>query len=302
MDRADLDKIEVSGTDAPAVQAETNSNDTTPNPQPATEKKVDEGTDKASDKGDGSEKPVADKTGDEKAADDEGKDKKGDDGERKPNRADRKWDRLQKKNAELAYENKLLREGKLTAGGDKQTEQRQAPTDRPKRADYQNPDDYDDALAAYLDNKVTEAREEGRRLAHSERKAQEISQKIEAFKKEHADYDAKVKELDDLTLSEAMFSLVRKEKNPAAIAYYFANHQDEAERINGLPPVEISHELGRISVIVEANASPAAEKKPAISKAPRPVPDAEPGKSDNHEETDAEYAMRYKKRKGLIPA
>jgi hypothetical protein len=248
-------------------------------------------------------KPVDDETKSEKV------DKKEQDGGEEPpkqNKADRNYHKLLRERAEARAEAKLLREENARLQGtgtrpDQPTQQRQAPTDRPRRSDYANPDEYDDVMAAWTETKLNQAKDEGRRQAAVERRNQEITTNINEFKKTHADYDAKVKELDDMQLSDNLFHSIRDEVNPAAVSYYLAQHEDEVERINALPPLKIARELGRISAMLENGSS--GTPAPRASRAPEPVVETTPGRVENkHEETDEEYAIRWKKAHHLIPA
>jgi hypothetical protein len=157
-------------------------------------------------------------------------------------------------------------------------------------------------MGAWTEHKIQEAKDEGRRTAQVDRRNQEITSDIGSFKKSHADYDAKVKAFDDMELSEAMFHLIREEQSPAAVAYYLASNEDEVERINALPPIKIARELGRISAMLEASGG-RGNPSPRASKAPEPVVETTPGRTENkNAETDDEYALRWKKKHNLIPA
>jgi len=294
MDRTDLDKIDV--TEGTSVeQAKVATTESTP----ATDKTVDKVETPAVTT---EERPVESKT---ETTDESKVDKEKVETERQPNRADRQYSKLLRERAEARARAKVLEEQltELKKGGQTQTEQRQTVTDRPKRNDFSTSDQYDDAMAAWTEHKIEEARTEGRRVAQVERRNQEITNNIAEFKRAHTDYDTAVKALDDMELSEPLFHGIREEDNPAAVAYYLATHEDVVERINALPANRISRELGRISALLENDTAAPAVRKPTTSRAPAPVAETTPGKTENnHVETDEEYAIRWKKKRGLIPA
>ena len=293
MDRADMDKMEtvvVGGPDPKQSTAtETKaSTDTAKEPEQKPEAKAAETV--ASEKAEGDTKVT------------ESKEEPGTD--EKPNKATRQYQKLLRERAEARAEAKLLREenSRLAAGGQAPHQATPAPTDRPKRADYANPDDYDDAMAGWTENKINEAKESGRQAALVERRNTEVDKFITAEKAVHPDYD---KVVNDMEVSEALFHYVRDEDNPAAVAYWLATHDEECERINTLTPKQMVHELGRISARIEYESKEPAKKTEdtRVSRAPAPVTETSPGKTEDKSiETDEEYALRWKKSHGYIPA
>ena len=160
----------------------------------------------------------------------------------------------------------------------KQAKPEEKEVSRPQRANYDDPDAYDEALLAWRDQETTKrvrAEEAEQRVKDAEKAKFEATQKLwndrrEAFIKEHPDFE-EVAERDDLEISMTMANAILASEDGPAITYWLGQNPDEASRIAKLSPIQAAKEIGKIEARLaqETEAEPEAIKKPF--RKPNPI-------------------------------
>lgn len=153
-----------------------------------------------------------------------------------------------------------------------------AETPKPKRADFDDPDAYDDALIAWGTQRAaaqlrTEQQTESQRQAEAAAQAkqseqQKVVQQAWAGRRDKAlaempDY-VEVAENPDVQISMPMAAVITSVENGPQVAYHLGKNPAEAARIAALSPFEAAVEVRLISRDLAA-------KKAEITKAPDPV-------------------------------
>ncbi len=155
------------------------------------------------------------------------------------------------------------------------------PTDgKPKAEDFENHDDYIEALTDWK----LEAREAEKERKGKEAKAQnDYQSRIQEFQKKSAEYSDENEEYEDLMLGKYknyQFSpgitecLLESESGPKVLHELMKNKK-ELDRINTLGPISASREFGKI----EARLSESSKQPKLTTKAPAP-PNPVSGKSE----------------------
>lgn len=180
-----------------------------------------------------------------------------------------------------------------------ETKQETAELEEKSLADF----DYDEA--AYRkhirDMAAGEARkaargvlDETKRTEQQQSRAKTWKERSSEFAKQHPDFTERVYS-DDVAISESMMEAITESDHGPAIAYYLAEHPEEAERISSMSPAAAGRAIGRLESKFEAKSEPEtkpegeakADDKPvnklaearATTKAPAPPPKMEPSDS-----------------------
>lgn len=133
---------------------------------------------------------------------------------------------------------------------------------------------YQAALIQYATQQAEQVVE--RRLSEAESKRVEqqrmgtFAERQASFAKANADYQAKVSD-PTLPITAAMRDVIVDSDTGPEIAYWLANHREQAEQIAALPPHLAALELGRIEGRMEATRE-AKVTRPVITQAPPPTP------------------------------
>lgn len=145
-------------------------------------------------------------------------------------------------------------------------------TQKPNRADFSDPDEYDDAMIAYgkqvaKGEAAAERAETAKKAAEAESRTltESFRSSVEAFSADHPDFEDVFTE--DLSITIAMSHAIMSADNAAELAYWLGQNPDEARRISGLSDVKAVYELGRISTRL---GEPEEEDKPKPRK-PAPI-------------------------------
>lgn len=157
----------------------------------------------------------------------------------------------------------------------------------PKRDDFDDPDEYIAAKAAWNGSQAVTRREQ--------EAAQEELQRIER-EQQHAVYGGWVEQVEEARsryqdfdkvvfdqtapISEGLASLLMTSDMGADIAYHLASNRAEAKRLSELPPVEAAREIGRLEARLT---TPQPKSETAAPPPPRPVsgrgaPERDPAK------------------------
>jgi hypothetical protein len=160
---------------------------------------------------------------------------------------------------------------------------------RPKHADFDTDEEYEDALydwrqikserAAAEKNPKQPASPNGPKGANGQPVVDPV--KVKAYREQETAAKAKYSDFDqvvnnpNLMVSDAMVQLVLKNKSGAELAYWLGKHPNESARIALLPADEVAVEIGKVVGRLEAAPKgPAPKKKP-----PEPPLHAKPSKA-----------------------
>lgn len=226
----------------------------------------------------------------------------GDDGPspRRPGPRQRKIDKLTKEIAELKQQIQNQQqppppEKKAAAAEPAQ------PTGKPKLADFQTLEAYQEALTDWK----MDQREQARQQQEAAQKAQQAAEQLQkdwanrekAARAAHADYDDII---DSVRAPEGPGVLAGRQamledEYGAEILYYLGTHPAELKRIAALSPVGAVKEIGKLSAILGKSQVPV-NGKPAVSTAPRPPsPVTRPGKTTSDSLDDPEVQRDFKR-------
>lgn len=128
--------------------------------------------------------------------------------------------------------------------------------------DYENYDDYVEALAS----KEEEIKEEPQK---EEPKLEEDSQVKDLFddgNEDYEDFEEKVR-AKDLVISEDLLNEILEAESPSEVAYYLANNKELSEKLSNMTPREIAKEVTKIESKLETKP----QKSVQVSKAPEPI-------------------------------
>ena len=204
--------------------------------------------------------------------------------------------RIDRKNADIAAartEARLLRE-RLEQLEAQARPQAQRDNSAPTLDKFDNFEDYMAARVAYEAEKVVDGRLSKVHQQEAERKASEAQHRVmsswqdrqAAAAEKYADFEEVVGE-SDAPISREMGQAIVESEVGTDIAYYLAQHPDEAKRIASLSPIRQIAEIGKL----EDRVSKPAPK--ALTKAPEPITPAgsrAKAEKDPSQMTDAEFA------------
>jgi hypothetical protein len=173
---------------------------------------------------------------------------------------------------------------------------------RPARADFADPDAYEDALIDWSSRRASakaradeaEQRVKDARFSEFEAQKKLFLDRKTAFMKNNPDYED-IAESDDVEISGAMTSAILASEDGPAIAYYLGQNPDDAARIAKLSPMQAAKEIGKIEARLGADAKDAADAKP-FKRKPAPMTPvgtrSTASRRDPSEESMEEYAAR----------
>lgn len=179
----------------------------------------------------------------------------------------------------------------------------EAVTAKPNRADFDDPDDYDDAMIAYgkqvargeaaaekAEAAKTAAAEQSKKLADGFRS------NVEEFSADHPDFEDVFTE--DLPITIAMSHAIMSADNAAELAYWLGNNPEECERISKLGDVAAIKALGRIEERLATPEKPAPKKAKPAPINPLGTRSGENGKDPEEMSTEEYAAYRNAQRRG----
>jgi len=174
-----------------------------------------------------------------------------------------KKSRSQRRIERLAKENQELKEQLET-----QESKPQAKEDAliPDAEDFENYEDYEKALEDF-NNPPVKAKPE-----QQPNEDARIADMREDGVEEYEDFEELVT-APDLALTQSVLNEALEAENPADIVYYLATHKDEAKKIAGMSPRQMSKALVKIEMDLEKKPA----KKTKVTKAPEPIKPVEGG-------------------------
>lgn len=161
---------------------------------------------------------------------------------------------------------------------------------RPKRADFTDPDEYDDALVEWSGRRAARAaseeaetrraeREQAAQSAKAKKDAEDYTNKVAASWRRrrtealtrYEDYE-EVAENADTPMSVPMLHAIVESKYGPDIAYWLGEHRETAARIAAIAsPIRQSLEIGRIEARVRRSLADSADQ-PTVATPPEPEP------------------------------
>lgn len=240
--------------------------------------------------------------GDDNDADDAEKGKKpeeGDGEQRLPKGVERRLNKLTRQLKEAQEELRLRNapEEKPQRGKAEETPDADK---KPVVADFDNYEDFIEALAEWKADKLINAAEARRATKNADT---DFSKRFVEGKKAFKDWDEVV--TDDVKVSKAMEDAIKATDIPAAVIYHLSDNPEEADRILALPAVKQVLEIGKIEDALAKAAKKGADDKPGKkpSNAPEPITPVKPsGKTvtKSLEDMDPDEFIRHQNKKDGI--
>lgn len=177
---------------------------------------------------------------------------------KKKGSAKRRIDKLIARNSNLEQEKEYWREQTLKSQKTPNEPQKsvESKADKPKRDDFENQDEYLEKLVEWkADQKLAERdrKEKETQIVNSVRsKEQALVKKVEAFKKDHTDYQDRFDEVKDIPMSQSVRHALLECENGAAVFYEMAQDREEYERICTMEPLAAQRAIGRIEARIES--------------------------------------------------
>jgi hypothetical protein len=141
------------------------------------------------------------------------------------------------------------------------------PPGKPQLASFETYEDFVEALADWK----AEQREQKKAQVEKTKQSQtEWQKRIADAKTRYEDWDEVVNEATDVPVTPHMQQTIFEMEHGPDVVHYLASNPEEAKRISKLSPLSQARELGKIEDKVAASEEPP-EKKPAVSRAPRPA-------------------------------
>ena len=143
--------------------------------------------------------------------------------------------------------------------------------DKPRRDQFNDQDEYIEALSDWHADKKLAEREEAQRAAQAQRERDRVAKawtkNVEATKTEIADYDA-VLEASDVVVSDQVRDAIIESDVGPKLLYHFAKNPDDAERIAKLTVASALRELGKIEAkLAGGEAKPAKTPVAQVARA-----------------------------------
>lgn len=169
-----------------------------------------------------------------------------------------------------------------------------APLEKPVMSQFENYDDYVEALTDYKLAAREDAKRQQTLTQHKEQTQQltaaRIQAQVEKGRAQFEDFEQKVLQNPDLTITPSMLNIIADIDAGAEVAYHLANNPEVAADIASMSPTRQAIALGRIEATLVTQKPPAK----TISKAPAPIGSqinggVSPGKPDPNKMTDAEW-------------
>jgi hypothetical protein len=142
---------------------------------------------------------------------------------------------------------------------------------KPTAAEFDNFEDFVEALAGWKANEVDRAnREQSRKAEHAKSVATSWQQREAEFRKTATDY-VDVVGNSDVVLPEYVLEGLQESDVGPQLAYHLAKNHDVAEKLRGLPERAAMRELGRLEASIASAPAPAPAPAARTTNAPPPV-------------------------------
>lgn len=224
-----------------------------------------------------SEKSEDDAEDEESDEDSESKDESEDTEEEKPKKRKSGFQkRINKLNAKLANKDQEIDYWKKKALEGDKPESKQEPESKdgkPDPNDFESNEDYLEKLAEWKADQIIEKREQERnkkaqKKSHAE-KIKSHAKRVQDFSEQTEDFFEVLDDVGHIETTPSMESLLIESENGPELMYALAKDPEEFERLNSLPPMAMSRELGKFEAKLSAPSESVKPKKK--TKAPKPA-------------------------------
>ena len=211
-----------------------------------------------------------------------------------PKGVQKRIDRAVREKYEAQTEARMLKERVAALEAQSQPQRKVVDTDEPRIDNFNNFDEYVAAKAEYIAGKKIESTLSERDKRQSvERETTERTKTVESWNKRVAAATAEMPDFEevitssDVPMTQPMQQAIMESEFGPKLAYYLANHPDEAQDIADMSPIGAIRTLGRIEERL-ANAKP--EVKPTDTPPPiKPIGARATVAKDPGKMSDAEY-------------
>lgn len=247
--------------------------------------------------GEGAGEP--DTSGAEKAEKEESPSGEGKQPEQKEKEKPKRKGGFQRRINELTRTNRELQERLTALEGKSSVEPEEKPAEKPKVSDFENYEEYVEALTDWKVENRSKADSLSRKQAAEQARAQEShktrltqwNERLTAARDKYEDYDSAAD--SDVVISQPMADAMMDSEVGAEILYFLGKNPSESERIAKLHPLAAFREIGKIEASLSKES--VAPKQP-VSKQPKPLTPVKPsgttGKKPLSECSPEEYRRR----------
>lgn len=214
-----------------------------------------------------------------------------------PKGVQKRIDRAVRQKYEAEARTKMLEDRLNALESQRVSPQQQKPVDNsePRIENFDNFNEYVAAVADYrAEKKINETLNEREKRQQAEREATERTKTVESWNKRIEKATAEMPDFEevlassDVPMTPPMQQAIMESDIGPKLAYYLANHPDEAEKIAGMSPIGAIRTLGRIE---ERLSTAKPEVQTTNAPAPiKPIGTSATVKKDPGKMSDAEYA------------
>ncbi len=188
-------------------------------------------------------------------------------------------DKLNAKNSALEQERNAWREQALKASPkapEKQSTAENAdPNARPKVESFETHEAYVEALADWkVEQKLTQRDQKAKEKdlkSDFEKRVSTHSERVEAFKKQHTDFEDVIESIDDIPMSTTVQQAILESEDGPELMYQLAKNRKEYEKICKLPALAAARELGKFEARIAKSSESTAVKETKTTSAPAPI-------------------------------
>jgi hypothetical protein len=150
---------------------------------------------------------------------------------------------------------------------------------KPDQSDFDSYEEFQEALVewkvgeqltVHTERLASIEQESAQKRAHEQAVAAH-SERIDAFRADHSDFDAVIDKAKDLPMTRPMQDSVLNSEAGPAIMYHLSRNPEECDRIASMHPLQAIKEIGKIEARLEgAQTGPSSPAEP-VTRAPRPI-------------------------------
>lgn len=190
-------------------------------------------------------------------------------------RIDKLTGKLSAKDQEVEYwRQEALKHQKPVNADGEQTPKLNAGDGKPNKNDFENVEDYYEALTDWkVEQKLLAEEVKQKEVAVKTEYKKQIDThlgRVEAFKSKHEDFGELLESVDDVPMSITVQDVIIRSENGPDLMYELAKNRSEFERINKLSAIDAARELGRIEARLAKVETPK-KTETKTTKAPNPI-------------------------------
>lgn len=171
-----------------------------------------------------------------------------------------------------AYIEAELQKIRATDPKDKKVASTEKSEGEPNPDDFESHAEYVKAVTKWTyqeEKKASDAETRTAKIkADHENVTKSFADKVEAYKKDHADFDELIESVNDIPMSIAVSDILLRSPNGPELMHALAKNPDEYERICGLSAQDAAFELGAIKASLK---KPESQIEKKTTSAPRPI-------------------------------